>query len=748
MTREGESRLVLALALVAGATIFAYTRVFAGHSWLIPALAAAWGSLALTRGLVRLKVQPSLLVAVLLVAGAVLVLVVVFPSATLYGLPTGGAIRTALDAARAAEKQISAVTAPIPVSSGFLALAMAASWLAGCLSASLLGTTSQRRPEGAAQSGLSPSLIAPVPWIILFAVAAGVGQGGNRLVAVGVFFASVLAYLLAEGWSSIGHLPKLDGAVRLGVVSLAGALILPNVVPGYRSGPIFPWARLGPTTETTVSPLVQIKPFLLQQSNVTLFHVQASDPVYWRLTSLDQFTGQAWMSSGSYNAASGTLSSPAPGITNTVVRQSYHIASLGGIWVPAAFKPTRVQGLSTSLDQDSQTLIVASGSSLHPGAAYSVTSAAPEPTGDELVAAGAGTPRGAADTALPASTVAEIRPIVNQVVNGATGAYDQAVAVQDYLRSFTYDESVPAGSGTDYLYTFLTQTKRGYCEQFAGAMAVMLRILGIPSRVAVGFLPGTQGPGINGLADYTVTGKDAHAWPEAYFSGIGWVAFEPTPRPGLVPPAYTIPAQPVQDQQPPSEQPTPAATSPDTGPAAASPTTAPQSRHNQVPQPVAHHHQSAAERAAEDVVLLLVLGLALLFGAREARLRLPEWLARTPQEKAIAIYDEFALRAADAARSRTRGETVAEYARVVVQECGVPPAPVQAVTLAYQQAIYARQGPGADVVHMARAANRDLRRLLFRKATWRGRVRLALSPHPLFTRVTRSAPRGAPGYAR
>ena len=746
MTREGESRLVLALALVAGATVFAYTRVFAGHSWLIPALAAAWGSLALTRGLLRLRVHNSLLAGVVLVAGAVLVLVVVFPSATLYGLPTGNALRTAVTAVQAAQKQISAVTAPIPVSAGFLAMAMAASWLAGCLSAFLLGNPRRPRPEATALSALSPSLIAPVPWIILFAVAAGVGQGGQRLVVVGLVFATLLVYLLAEGWSTIGHLPKLDGAVRLGVVSLAGALVLPNVVPGYRSGPIFPWARLGPTTETTISPLVQIKPFLLQQSNVTLFHVQANQAVYWRLTSLDQFSGQAWMSSGSYNAASGTLSSPAPGIENDTVHQGYRIAALGGIWVPAAFKPTRVQGLSASLDSDSQTLIVSSGSSLHPGTAYAVTSAAPQPTGDQLAAAGSGTPPRSADTTLPASTANEIRPIVNQIVSGASGAYARAVALQDYLRTFTYDESVPAGSSTDYLYTFLTQTRRGYCEQFAGAMAVMLRVLGIPARVAVGFLPGDPGPGISGQTDYTVTGKDAHAWPEAYFAGIGWVAFEPTPRPGLAPPSYTVAAQPAQSEQPPAPQPTPAQTS-DAGPAVASPTTVPQTHRNPAPQPVHHHTQSAAERAAEDVVLLLVVGLALLFGAREVRLRLPEWLARTPQEKAIATYDEFALRAADAARGRVRGETVAEYARVVVKECSVPPAPVQAVTLAYQQAIYARQAPNPEVLQAARAGNRDLRRLLFRGADWRGRFRLALSPRPLFTRTARPGPRGAPGYA-
>ncbi len=86
-------------------------------------------------------------------------------------------------------------------------------------------------------------------------------------------------------------------------------------------------------------------------------------------------------------------------------------------------------------------------------------------------------------------------------------------------------------------------TKKGYCQQFAFAMAVLARLLGIPSRVAVGFTPGTATGELN---TYQVKTSDAHAWPELYFQGLGWMRFEPTPSGSggqgtAVPPAYTIP---------------------------------------------------------------------------------------------------------------------------------------------------------------------------------------------------------------
>jgi hypothetical protein len=121
-----------------------------------------------------------------------------------------------------------------------------------------------------------------------------------------------------------------------------------------------------------------------------------------------------------------------------------------------------------------------------------------------------------------------------------------AIALQDYFQSsdFTYSEDAPVeqgydGSGAEIVATFL-QKKAGYCVHFASAMAIMARTLGIPSRVAVGFQPGTAATGGAGAPAgnsdlYTVTSHDLHAWPELYFDNIGWLRFEPTPGRGIVP---------------------------------------------------------------------------------------------------------------------------------------------------------------------------------------------------------------------
>src|SRR5207247_4388853 len=116
--------------------------------------------------------------------------------------------------------------------------------------------------------------------------------------------------------------------------------------------------------------------------------------------------------------------------------------------------------------------------------------------------------------------------LANRVTASATTPYTKAKALQDYLRNnFRYDLNVPAGHGDDALQRFLFVTKRGYCEQFAGAYAAMARAVNLPSRVAVGFTTGDLTPD----GSYSVRGYHGHAWPEVFLTGYGWVAFEPTP---------------------------------------------------------------------------------------------------------------------------------------------------------------------------------------------------------------------------
>ncbi|MCC2316011.1 transglutaminaseTgpA domain-containing protein [Cellulomonas xiejunii] len=128
----------------------------------------------------------------------------------------------------------------------------------------------------------------------------------------------------------------------------------------------------------------------------------------------------------------------------------------------------------------------------------------------------------------------DIAALAAEVTADAVGPYDQALDLQTWLRSvanFTYDTRVPPARSSDAVWDFL-EDRRGYCVQFATAMAMMARTLDIPSRIGVGFLPGER----NDDGTYVVTGRLAHAWPELYFDGLGWVRFEPTPASQSGPP--------------------------------------------------------------------------------------------------------------------------------------------------------------------------------------------------------------------
>jgi transglutaminase-like putative cysteine protease len=141
-------------------------------------------------------------------------------------------------------------------------------------------------------------------------------------------------------------------------------------------------------------------------------------------------------------------------------------------------------------------------------------------------------------TTLPSSgyrtsdVLSQIHDLALKIISdaGATNPYDEATAIQNYLRdpqNYTYTLTPPATPpGMDPLYFFLFKSHQGYCEFFASAMGDMLRSIGIPTRLVNGFGPGTFDPTTN---IYVVRGEDAHTWVETYVPNYGWISFEPTP---------------------------------------------------------------------------------------------------------------------------------------------------------------------------------------------------------------------------
>lgn len=163
---------------------------------------------------------------------------------------------------------------------------------------------------------------------------------------------------------------------------------------------------------------------------------------------------------------------------------------------------------------------------------YSVVGLAPGMSAADLQGAGTNYPQYITDTylGLPDSVTQETRDLADQITlqAGATTAFDEAVAIQDYLRqNFTYQlDAGPAPDGRDIVDYFLFDSRVGRCDHYASSMAIMLRILGVPTRIVTGLAPVPYDPAMGG---FVYRGRNAHAWVEVYFPGFGWIQFEPTP---------------------------------------------------------------------------------------------------------------------------------------------------------------------------------------------------------------------------
>lgn len=170
-------------------------------------------------------------------------------------------------------------------------------------------------------------------------------------------------------------------------------------------------------------------------------------------------------------------------------------------------------------------------------ATYAVVGLVPQMTASDLEGAGTGYPQYVTDTylQLPDSVTQETRDLANHIVQqaGATTPYDQAVAIQNYLRTnFTYQLDAGGAPGDrDIVDYFLFDSKVGRCDHYSSSMAVMLRMLGVPARIVTGLAPVSYDSDMNG---YVYRGRNAHAWVEVYFPGFGWVPFEPTPTEGAI----------------------------------------------------------------------------------------------------------------------------------------------------------------------------------------------------------------------
>lgn len=244
---------------------------------------------------------------------------------------------------------------------------------------------------------------------------------------------------------------------------------------------------------------------------------------------------------------------------------------------------------------------------------YSIVGLAPQVAASDLELASSTYPTYVTDTylSLPGTVTQETRDLASQIVSdaGATTPYDMAVAIQNYLRSnFTYQiDAEGAPDGRDIVDYFLFESKVGRCDHYASSMAVMLRSLGVPTRIVTGLAPVPYDRDMNG---YVYRGRNAHAWVEVYFPGFGWIPFEPTPSQQAID-LNAASAEPVTTPEP---SPTPIATEAPAGTQlAASPTPTP----TPLPAPATVDTEAGSgnDRGVSWSMLGGLAGAVALFGA-------------------------------------------------------------------------------------------------------------------------------------
>ncbi len=375
-------------------------------------------------------------------------------------------------------------------------------------------------------------------------------------------------------------LPRLEPreALRAGAVVLgAGLIALPVAARldgerpwlDYRG---WNWAWSSVTNGDTFNWDHSYGPLDWPRRGRVLLEVRSDAAHYWRTAMLDQFDGVRWIRSDDYSQPSLELPQravgPGPSLETSnlnhewIHRITFKVDSLRSDLVVGAGTVLATEGLY-GLQPTSAGLALPGNDPLTDGDTYAIQAYVPDPSARQMVSSPPRYPRDLArftrielpggdsfavplrggsrpssapphvavhdqDTAarlLADSPYDGMYALAHQLTDGKRTTYQAVNAIQQHLqRRYRYDESPPQH---DYpLPAFLFEDRSGYCQQFSGAMALMLRMVGIPSRVAAGF---SAGQPARRDGQFAVRDLDAHSWVEVYFNGIGWVAFDPTP---------------------------------------------------------------------------------------------------------------------------------------------------------------------------------------------------------------------------
>jgi transglutaminase-like putative cysteine protease len=530
--------------------------IFIGWVWFWAGFGAV-AVVALTGTATRLRRLPVPVVLAAGLAALLLYLNLVFSNgrSLIHLLPTPASLAELWHVAGQGFDEASRYAPPVPGLRGMVLLAAAGIGIAAVLT-DLIAV----RLGSAALAGLPLLLLFTEPFTL--SVSRGfLGTGVAFCLAV----AGYLALLSSEArdrireWEHPGPgqrdepdtRPLAQAGRRIGFASVVLALAVPLFIPGLHTTRLFGPGQPGiggsagsggaagvgfPNPDEQLSQELKAT----KASPVLTYQSTASAPDYLQLYSLDKLTdtGFALFAQPESLISVAPKLPPPPGLTSNagLTVQTTQVTFAAGLSadvdptgaLPLPYPATSVKSPGTLRADRSTLMVFDSGVSL-PSLKYTVTSLAQAPSAPELDAV----PAAPASIAAAYLTVPDsYRPLLTVAKSiasdaGAKTQFEKAVALQNWLAGggFSYTLDAPSVVNAAGLKNFLLVTQKGYCQQFSFAMAVLARLLGIPSRVAVGFTSGSQ----ETKNAWLVTTHDAHAWPELYFQGYGWLRFEPTP---------------------------------------------------------------------------------------------------------------------------------------------------------------------------------------------------------------------------
>jgi transglutaminase-like putative cysteine protease len=747
-TSARTQRLIAGIATVsvAAASSIALGRVFEGVGPTLRLLLAGVVSAVIATLLERRSLVLATLVSIAGLAFAIGLLV--FPDTTWLGLPSAETLRVSVEAAGRVGEQARVQVAPSPPLAPLMLAGIAGVWAAVFAAHSL-----------AFRAG-SP-LLALMPPVALVGFADSVLEDVVRPIFGLLFLVAAAALLFADGlrrvqgwgpvWTGPGRASRLDvaagrGARRVAAAALAVAAAAPILLPGFGSQGLVDFSTVD-DDRLRVDPIVSVQESLQRDEEVPYFEVEAEVGRYWRMVALPDFDGQRWTPDP--EPVSLPLSPGAPLTSTSPLIESgestqVSITTTGELalpWLPMPYPATSADAPLQGMRWEPESGSIALEDGVEAGVTYTVTADVVQPTPDQLRRE----PRTETDFTLryaqpPPRLSEEVRDLAAGWARGAGNIYDAVIAIQDRLTDtteFTYDEDVPGSSSDRAMVEFLTETKRGFCQQFASSMAAMLRSLGIPTRLAVGFTPGR----ITGDSErFTVTNHNAHVWVEVLFPSFGWVPFEPTPN------RQNLEAYPYLDPEaaescveadgscPPGE-----------GPGAGGPpnnlsnpaglTAADRERFAgggprsgggvlfgsavAAPEPGLLTNRNVALAALTLIVLALALVPPVRAWRRRRRLRRA---GPAPRSSILATYDVFTDRAAELGYPRFPGQTIEEY-RVAVSAAGpLGNGDLDRLSRVTSDAAYAAREPDDDDVAAATRSSDAVVRAMRRHAGWGQRL--------------------------